>query len=64
LASSKKTPKLDLGEAYLKAQETKIAFSHESAKTKSRCDFVVALTLQGKTPLEITVLLDLAGLGF
>ena len=62
LAPSKKAPKLDLGEAYLKAQESKIAAATVASQSKARCDLVVALTMQGKTAIEIAEFLLLCGL--
>jgi hypothetical protein len=62
LTPSKKAPKLDLGEAYLKAQESKIAAATVASQSKARCDLVVALTMQGKTAIEIAEFLLLCGL--
>jgi hypothetical protein len=62
LTPSKKAPKLDLGEAYLKAQESKIAAATVASQSKARCDLVIALTLQGKTSTEIAEFLLLCGL--
>ena len=62
LTPSKKAPKLDLGEAYLRAQESKVAAATASAQSKARCDLVIALTLQGKTAVEIAEFIALTGL--
>ncbi len=62
LTPSKKAPKLDLGDAYLKAQETKIAAATATSQSKARCDLVVALTLQGKSQVEIAAFMILCGL--
>jgi hypothetical protein len=62
LTPSKKAPKLDLGEAYLRAQENKVAAATASAQSKARCDLVIALTMQGKTAVEIAAFLLLCGL--
>ncbi len=62
LAPSKKEKKLDLGEAYLKAQQSRIESQAAAAQAKNRCDLVIALTLQGKTAEEIATFLQLLGL--
>jgi hypothetical protein len=62
LTPSKKAPKLDLGEAYLKSQESKIAAHTASAHSKARCDLVIALTMQGKDATEIAAFISLCGL--
>ena len=62
LAPSKKEKKLDLGEAYLKAQQSRIESQASSAQAKTRSDMVIALSLQGKSPVEIAALLTLIGL--
>ncbi len=54
LAPSKKEKKMDLGEAYLKAQQSRIESVAASARAKIRCDLVIALTVQNKTAQEIT----------
>ena len=61
LAPSKKEKKMDLGEAYLKAQTARIESSSVSAQLKNRTDLVIALTLQGKTAEEIRDFLALLG---
>jgi hypothetical protein len=58
LAPSKKEKKMDLGEAYLKAQQTRTDAQAATAQAKTRCDLVVALTLQGKTAEEIVDFLN------
>jgi len=62
MTPSKKPVKMDLGEAYLKAQQLKIESVATAASSKQRSDFIVALMLQGKTTAEVEVLLRLAGL--
>jgi hypothetical protein len=62
LAPSKKEKKMDLGEAYLKAQQTRIESVAVTAQAKTRCDLVIALTLQGKTAEEIAEFLVLLGI--
>ena len=62
LTPSKKAPKLDLGEAYMRAQEIKAAAAASSAQQKARCDLVIALTMQGKTAVEIAEFIALTGL--
>jgi hypothetical protein len=62
LAPSKKEKKMDLGEAYLKAQQSRIASVAASTESKNRCDMIVAFSAQGKTSAEISHLLSLAGL--
>jgi hypothetical protein len=62
LAPSKKEKKLDLGEAYLKAQQSRIESAAATTQSKHRCDMIVAFAQQGKTSAEISVLLTLAGL--
>jgi hypothetical protein len=59
LAPSKKEKKMDLGEAYLKAQQSRVESQAASAQAKNRTDLVIALTLQGKTAVEITGFLTL-----
>lgn len=54
LAPSKKEKKMDLGEAYLKAQQSRIDSQAASAQAKNRVDFLIALSLQGKTAVEIS----------
>jgi hypothetical protein len=44
---------MDLGEAYLKAQQSRIEAQSASALAKNRTDLVIALTLQGKTAAQI-----------
>jgi hypothetical protein len=61
LAPSKKAPKMDLGEAYLKAQQSKIESVAVMAQAKTRCELVIALTQQGKTAVEIAEFLLLTG---
>lgn len=61
LAPSKKEKKMDLGEAYLKAQTARIESASVSAQLKNRTDLVIALTLQGKTAEEIRDFLALLG---
>ncbi len=61
LAPSKKEKKVDLGEAYLKAQTARIESASVSAQLKNRTDLVIALTLQGKTAEEIRDFLALLG---
>lgn len=61
LAPSKKEKKMDLGEAYLKAQQSRIDSVAASAQAKTRCDLVIALTLQGKTAADIAEFLRLTG---
>ena len=61
LAPSKKEKKMDLGEAYLKAQQTRIESLAVSAQAKTRCDLVIALTLQGKSAAEIADFLKVTG---
>ena len=58
LAPSKKEKKMDLGEAYLKAQQTRTDTQAITAQAKTRCDLVIALTLQGKTAVEIAEFLQ------
>jgi DNA-binding CsgD family transcriptional regulator len=53
---------MDLGEAYLKAQQTRIESLAASAQAKTRCELVIALSLQGKTAEEIADFLKLTGL--
>ena len=53
---------MDLGEAYLKAQQTRIESVAVTAQAKTRCDLVIALTLQGKTAEEIAEFLLLLGI--
>jgi hypothetical protein len=53
LAPSKKEKKMDLGEAYMKSQQIRTDTQAQTAQAKTRCDLVVALTLQGKTVQEI-----------
>jgi hypothetical protein len=62
LAPSKKEKKMDLGEAYLKAQQSRIASVAACTASKNRCDMIVAFVAQGKTSAEISLLLTLAGL--
>lgn len=62
LAPSKKEKKMDLGEAYLKAQQSRIESQASMAQAKTRSDMIVALSNQGKTPAEIAALLTLTGL--
>jgi hypothetical protein len=59
LAPSKKEKKMDLGEAYLKAQQSRIDSQAASAQAKNRVDLVIALTLQGKTAVEISAFVAL-----
>lgn len=61
LAPSKKEKKMDLGEAYLKAQHARIDSVAVSAQAKIRCDLVIALTVQGKTAQEIADFLVTTG---
>jgi hypothetical protein len=61
LAPSKKDKKMDLGEAYLKAQHARIDSVAVSAQAKIRCDLVIALTVQGKTAQEIADFLVTTG---
>ena len=53
---------MDLGEAYLKAQLTRIESIAITTASKTRCDLLIALTLQGKTAKEVAEFIDLAGL--
>jgi hypothetical protein len=53
---------MDLGEAYLKAQQTRIESVALTTQTKTRCELVIALTLQGKTAPEIAQFIAIAGL--
>lgn len=52
---------MDLGEAYLKAQQSRIESVAVAAQAKTRCDLIIALTLQGKTAVEIADFLTLIG---
>jgi hypothetical protein len=54
--------KMDLGEAYLKAQLTRIESIAITTASKTRCDLLIALSLQGKTAKEVAEFIDLAGL--
>jgi hypothetical protein len=63
LAPSKKDKKMDLAEAYLRAQQSRIESAAASTQSKNRCDMIVAFVAQGKTSAEISVFLTLAGLG-
>jgi hypothetical protein len=58
LAPSKKEKKMDLGEAYLKAQQSRMESVAASATQKNRTDLIIALTLQGKTAVEIADFLN------
>jgi hypothetical protein len=62
LAPSKKEKKLDLGEAYLAAQQWRIESLAQSALVKQRCDLILGLTSQGKSADEIAHVMSLAGL--
>jgi hypothetical protein len=53
--------KMDLGEAYMKAQQFKIESAAVTANTKTRTDLVIAMMVQNKSPEEITAILKLAG---
>ncbi len=53
--------KMDLGEAYMKAQQLKIESAAVTANTKTRTDLVIAMMVQKKTPEEIAAILKLAG---
>jgi hypothetical protein len=57
LAPSKKEKKMDLGEAYMKSQQIRTDTQALTAQAKTRCDLVIALTLQGKTAEEIQAFL-------
>ena len=54
---------MDLGEAYLKAQQIKIEAASATANTKTRTDLVIALLVQNKSADEIIAFLKLAGFG-
>ena len=58
---SKKAPKLDLGEAYMKAQQAKTESAAAVAKGKHRCDLVIALTLQKMSAEDISAFLLATG---
>jgi hypothetical protein len=53
--------KMDLGEAYMKAQQLKIESSAATANTKTRTELIIAMMVQKKTPDEIAAMLKLAG---
>ena len=53
--------KMDLGEAYMKAQQLKIESAAATANTKTRTDLVIAMMVAKKTPEEIAAILKLAG---
>ena len=61
LAPSKKEKKMDLGEAYLAAQQLRIDSLAQSALVKQRCDLILGLTLQGKSAHDIAEFMSLAG---
>jgi hypothetical protein len=46
----------------MRSQEIKAAAAASSAQQKARCDLVIALTLQGKTAVEIAEFIALTGL--
>ncbi len=52
---------MDLGEAYMKAQQLKIESVAVTANTKPRTDLVIARMVQNKTDVEIAAMLKLAG---
>jgi hypothetical protein len=52
---------MDLGEAYMKAQQLKIESVAVTANTKTRTDLVIAMMVQNKTDVEIAAMLKLAG---
>jgi hypothetical protein len=58
---SKKAPKLDLGEAYMRAQQAKTESAAAVAKGKHRCDLVIALTLQKMSAEDISAFLLATG---
>ena len=58
---SKKAPKLDLGEAYMRAQQAKTESAAAVAKAKQRCDLVIALTLQKMSAEDISAFLLATG---
>ena len=62
LQPSKKEKKIDLGEAYLRAQQVRMVSVAATNESKNRCDMIVAFSAQGKTSAEISLLLTLAGL--
>ena len=62
LQPSKKQVKMDLGEAYLKAQQIRIESIASVASSKQRSELIVALLMQGKTTTDIAAVLKLAGL--
>ncbi len=61
LTPSKKAPKLDLGEAYLRSQEQKLQATTAIAQARSRTDLVIALAAQNKSAAEISAFLTLCG---
>jgi hypothetical protein len=60
--ASPQAVKLDLGEAYLKAQQLRIDSVAVTANTKARCDLVIAMMKQKKSAEEIALMVRLAGL--
>jgi hypothetical protein len=48
---------MDLGEAYLQAQNSKTALLAEQGKQRNRTDMIIALSSAGKTVDEIAALL-------
>jgi hypothetical protein len=59
MAPSKKSPKMDLGEAYLKAQQLRIESVAASSSAKMRLDLICTLSAQQKTAAEIEAFLKL-----
>ena len=59
MAPSKKSPKMDLGEAYLKAQQLRIESVAASGSAKMRLDLICTLSAQNKTAEEIEAFLKL-----
>ncbi len=54
--------KLDLAEAYIKAQQLKIESVAATSNTKTRTDLIIAMMQEKKSPEEIAAMLKLAGL--
>ena len=59
MAPSKKSPKMDLGEAYLKSQQLRIESMSSANSAKLRMDLICALSSQNKTAAEIEAFLQL-----
>jgi hypothetical protein len=53
--------KMDLGEAYMKAQQLKIESAAVTANTRTRTELIIAMMVQKKTHDEIAEMLKLAG---